>query len=154
MTTTLERSAPAPEAPEHGARIARRRELRKLAVLAAGLVISVIALVAAVIIGTAGVGVGDVLRSVQVSLLGGTAYRAGTGVASGSSAPAGGDVAVALDVPYGLASSTATAKLATFGRTPATFDALMAVLKGQARAAGHSPVAVGQTPVGGGCAAG
>ena len=73
MTTTLERPTPAPEAPEHGgARIARRRERRKLVILAAGLVTSALALVAAVTIGTAGIGMGDVLRSVQLSLFGGT----------------------------------------------------------------------------------
>ncbi len=73
MTATIERPVPAADAPERGgARIARRRERRKLAVLAAGLVVSAVALIAAVTIGTSGVGMGDVLRAVQVSLFGGT----------------------------------------------------------------------------------
>src|SRR5699024_11562526 len=49
-----------------------RRERRKLAVLATGLLVSALALVTAVTIGTSGVGMGDVLRSLQVSLFGGT----------------------------------------------------------------------------------
>src|SRR5699024_7901118 len=73
MTATIERSAPAPETPgADGARISRRRERRKLAVLATGLLVSALALVTAVTIGTSGVGMGDVLRSVQVGLFGGT----------------------------------------------------------------------------------
>lgn len=87
----------------------------------------------------------------SVRLLGGAAYNAGSGSSSGT--PAGsGDVVVALDVPYGLANSHArTAGLAAFGRTDATFDALMSVLLGKATARGHLPVAVGGIPVGAGC---
>lgn len=70
MTATLQKSASAPApAPTHPS---RGRELRKSLVLAAGVVVSVLALITSVAIGTAGVGVGDVLRSIQVSIVGGT----------------------------------------------------------------------------------
>ncbi|MDN6328378.1 MAG: iron ABC transporter permease, partial [Brachybacterium sp.] len=69
MTTTLQRpraeSAPAP-AP------ARRHELRTSIILVAGLVVSVLALLVSVTIGTAGVGLGDVVHSIRVSIIGGT----------------------------------------------------------------------------------
>ena len=59
---------------------------------------------------------------------------------------------VALDVPYGLAGGAAgAARLATFGRTPATFEALVAVLTGRAPARGRLPVAVGARALGSGC---
>ena len=73
MTSTLKRAVPSTAAEDTtGAGISRRRELRKAITLAAGAALSVIALVVSVTIGTAGVGVGDVLRSLQVSVLGGT----------------------------------------------------------------------------------
>lgn len=87
----------------------------------------------------------------SVTLLGGGAYQAGGGAGSGP-ASGSGDIVVALDTPYGLASSTAkVAKLATFGRTQAAFDALLSVLVGEASAPGSLPVAVGKWPVGRGC---
>src|SRR5699024_3379575 len=77
MTATLETprqnagdSAPAPAST--GAGTARRRELRKSLTLAGGLVVSVLALLTAVTIGTAGVGIPDVVRSIRMSVLGGT----------------------------------------------------------------------------------
>lgn len=98
----------------------------------------------------AGLGVGSGTR---VALLGGQAYRAGDGGASAAAAGSA-DVAVALDVPYALATATAPAgKLATFARTPATFDALVHILLGQRRAVGRLPVAVGAQSVGSGCGA-
>lgn len=55
----------------------------------------------------------------------------------------GGDVVVALDAPHGLATSQAsTARLALFGRTEASFDALVGVLTGAASATGTLPVSV------------
>lgn len=58
-----------------------------------------------------------------------------------------GSVVVALDVPYPLSTSTAaTARLAAFGRTPATFDAVVAVLLGRADAPGRLPVPVALPP--------
>ncbi|APX32122.1 iron ABC transporter permease [Brachybacterium sp. P6-10-X1] len=77
MSTTLETrrqktDAPAPAPGTTGASTARRRELRKSLTLAVGLVVSVLALIAAVTIGTAGVGFTDVVRSIQVSVFGGT----------------------------------------------------------------------------------
>lgn len=56
----------------HGPQAARRRELRKLALLVAGTIVSAIALITAVTIGTTGIGFTDVVRSIQVSILGGT----------------------------------------------------------------------------------
>ena len=73
MTSTLKRAVPSTAAEDTtGAGISRRRELRKAITLAAGAALSVIALVVSVTIGTAGVGIGDVLRSLQVSVIGGT----------------------------------------------------------------------------------
>lgn len=73
MTADLAHRPDTADAPERGGDpAARRRERRKLLILTAGLVLTVIALVVSVTIGTAGVGIGDVLRSVQVSLVGGT----------------------------------------------------------------------------------
>ncbi|MGP9681101.1 MULTISPECIES: FecCD family ABC transporter permease [unclassified Brachybacterium] len=72
MTTTLAtKPAPAPAAAAASAP-ARRHELRKRLVIAAGLVVSVLALITSVTIGTAGVGFTDVVRSIQVSIVGGT----------------------------------------------------------------------------------
>ncbi|WP_299303917.1 iron ABC transporter permease [uncultured Brachybacterium sp.] len=71
MTATLQtRPAPAPAPAPAGP--ARSRELRKALVLAIGVVVSALALITSVTIGTAGVGFGDVLRSLQVSIVGGT----------------------------------------------------------------------------------
>lgn len=53
------------------------------------------------------------------------------------------DVVVTLDTPYALGrSSGAVARVALFGRSRAAFDALMAVLTGQARGPGRLPVSV------------
>jgi beta-N-acetylhexosaminidase len=71
------------------------------------------------------VGTGDVVR-----LLGGDA-------------PGSGDVVVSLDLPYGLADSTATtARIALYGRTPDAFRALVDVLVGNASGGGTLPVDV------------
>ncbi|HET7474967.1 MAG TPA: glycoside hydrolase family 3 N-terminal domain-containing protein [Dermatophilaceae bacterium] len=87
----------------------------------------------------------------QVRLLGGGVYNAGSRSASGSETGSG-DVVVALDVPYGLARSSArTARLAAYGRTSATFDAVVAVLLGRQPARGHLPVPVGDHKIGTGC---
>lgn len=66
-------------------------------------------------------------------------------------APVNGDVAVALDAPWPLASSTAGTKIALYGRSPGAFDALLAVLTGQATAPGKLPADVGPYPRGSGC---
>lgn len=66
-------------------------------------------------------------------------------------APAGGDIAVALDAPWPLAGSTAPTKVALYGRTPGAFKALLAVLAGKAGAPGKLPVAVGPYRHGTGC---
>jgi beta-N-acetylhexosaminidase len=65
--------------------------------------------------------------------------------------PAGGDIAVTLDAPWPLAGSSAPVKVALYGRTPGAFDALVAVLTGQATAPGKLPAAVGSFPAGTGC---
>lgn len=52
------------------------------------------------------------------------------------------DVAVALDVPYGLAGSDAPVRLATFGDTPATLDHLAAALVDGVEPLGRLPVEV------------
>ncbi|WP_226345686.1 glycoside hydrolase family 3 N-terminal domain-containing protein [Agilicoccus flavus] len=101
----------------------------------------------------AGLGVGS---GTHVALLDGGAYRAGEGEGGaggdGDAGRSGAGVVVALDVPYGLAGGAAgAARLATFGRTPATFDALVAVLTGRAPARGRLPVAVGARALGSGC---
>lgn len=84
-----------------------------------------------------------------VTLLGGGVYRAGTSRDSGASTGTG-DVRVALDVPYGLASGGGV-KIAAYGRTPATFAALVPILLGTATARGSLPTPVGSTPMGAGC---
>lgn len=86
----------------------------------------------------------------RVVLLGGRAYQVGSGRDSGATSGSG-DVLVALDVPYGLSRGSAKARLATYGRTPATFDGLLDVLTGRAGAKGRLPVAVGSWKVGAGC---
>ena len=59
---------------------------------------------------------------------------------------------VALDAPYTLARDRArVAKLATFGRTPATFAGLVRVLLGERTASGALPVDVGDHAIGSGC---
>jgi beta-N-acetylhexosaminidase len=66
-------------------------------------------------------------------------------------APAGGDIAVALDAPWPLARSVAPTKIALYGRTPGAFRALLAVLAGKAAATGKLPAAVGTYRPGSGC---
>ncbi|WP_346763468.1 glycoside hydrolase family 3 N-terminal domain-containing protein [Arthrobacter sp. PAMC25564] len=61
------------------------------------------------------------------------------------------DVAVALDAPWALAGSAAPAKIALYGRSQGAYDALLAVLAGQAAAPGKLPVAVGPQGPGTGC---
>jgi beta-N-acetylhexosaminidase len=65
--------------------------------------------------------------------------------------PAAGDVAVALDAPWPLADSAAPAKVAIYGRSQEAFNALLAVLAGNATAPGKLPAAVGDLPAGAGC---
>ena len=63
-----------------------------------------------------------------------------------------GDVVVALDSPYGLASSEArSSRIALFGRTPASFRALADVLAGEATGTGQLPVELDGVPAGTGC---
>lgn len=64
---------------------------------------------------------------------------------------ADGDVAVALDAPWPLASSVSGTKIALYGDTPGAFDALLAVLTGKARAPGKLPADVGPYQRGSGC---
>jgi beta-N-acetylhexosaminidase len=87
------------------------------------------------------------------------ASRAGLGLGEGplvsligyGGAPAGGDIAVALDAPWPLQDSTAPVKMAVYGRSQGAFDALAAVLAGKAAAPGKLPAAVGSFPAGTGC---
>jgi beta-N-acetylhexosaminidase len=87
------------------------------------------------------------------------AARSGLAVGSGpvvsligfGSRPGGGDIAVALDAPWPLQDTTAPVKVALYGRSQAAFDALAAVLAGQAPAPGKLPAAVGNFPAGTGC---
>lgn len=70
---------------------------------------------------------------------------------TGATGATGGDVAVAVDAPHALASSSAPVKIAAYGRDAGTMDALVAVLQGRQAAPGALPVAVGPYPVGTGC---
>jgi beta-N-acetylhexosaminidase len=71
---------------------------------------------------------------------------------SNGSSRGSGDVVVALDTPYGLATSTRSrARIAAYGRTGSVFASLIKVLTGAASAPGRLPVAVGRYPVGTGC---
>ena len=98
----------------------------------------------------AGLGTGS---GTSVVLRAGSAYRAAEGAGQRSSSGAAtGDVVVALDSPYTLGTDRArVAKLATFGRTPATYSALVDIMLGRRAAAGRLPVAVGSARVGTGC---
>lgn len=87
----------------------------------------------------------------SVRLLGGGVYNAGTGEDTGARSGTG-DVLISLDTPYGLkAGPESSTRLAAFGRTPETFEALVGVLTGTSRAHGTLPVAVGAWKVGAGC---
>lgn len=66
-------------------------------------------------------------------------------------APAAGDIAVSLDAPWPLRDSAAPVRVALYGRSQGAFDALAAVLAGQATAPGKLPAAVGSFPAGTGC---
>ncbi len=98
----------------------------------------------------AGLGTGS---GTSVVLRAGSAYRAAeASKQTKSGGPVSGDVVVALDAPYTLARDRArVAKLATYGRTPATFTTLVDVLLGRQPAAGKLPVAVGSAKAGSGC---
>ncbi|GAA4779535.1 glycoside hydrolase family 3 N-terminal domain-containing protein [Citricoccus nitrophenolicus] len=72
----------------------------------------------------------------------------------GAREPGQADVVVALDAPFGLASSSASddgALVALYGRSPEAFAALVDVLTGEAEAPGELPVQVGEWPAGTGC---
>ncbi|MET1033935.1 MAG: glycoside hydrolase family 3 N-terminal domain-containing protein [Arthrobacter sp.] len=91
--------------------------------------------------------------------LGASARGAGLGVGSGtlvtllggSHTPGSGDVVVALDAPWGLASSSAQTRIALYGRAPESFEALVDVLLGDEPAPGTLPADVGDYPAGTGC---
>lgn len=89
----------------------------------------------------AGISIGD---GPLVSLIGFGGKPAGPETAAA-------DVAVALDAPWPLADSAAPARIALYGRSQGAFDALAAVLAGQATAPGKLPVAVGRQHPGSGC---
>lgn len=61
----------------------------------------------------------------------------------GESSSAGGDIAVALDRPEVLAAADAPTRIALYGRTVESFEALARVLSGE-EAPGRLPVAVGE----------
>lgn len=61
----------------------------------------------------------------------------------GESSSAGGDIAVALDRPEVLAAADAPTRIALYGRTVESFEALARVLSGE-DAPGRLPVAVGE----------
>lgn len=109
------------------------------------------------------VGSGTVVR-----LISGAAYEAGGGagavagagpIAAGAPAAqvredgvAAEQITVALDRPYALGSARGGTRLiATFGRTPQTFAALVDVMLGKHKAGGRLPVPVGRYPIGTGC---
>lgn len=92
-----------------------------------------------------GTGSGD-----SVVLVGGSTYQAGGG--PGGPGTGSGDIVVTTDRPYPLAESNAsTALIAAYGRDPATMEALVQVLLGEATATGTLPTPVGEFPVGAGC---
>ncbi|KNX39470.1 hypothetical protein VV01_13500 [Luteipulveratus halotolerans] len=96
----------------------------------------------------AGLSVGS---GTTVRLLGGGAYNAGSGKASGAEGGSG-DVMVGLDTPYALAGGpSGSARIAAYGRTPATFEAVIEVLTGKRTAPGTLPVDVGRWKTGSGC---
>lgn len=97
----------------------------------------------------------------RISLLSGGEYNAGKASAEGgseaNSAGAQGasatdaKVLIALDTPYVLAQRRSGAiGLATYGDTPATFEALAKIIAGKEKASGTLPVPVGSDKVGAG----
>ena len=74
--TTTERAhpAPSPQAPEEtpAPARARRRDAGKLLLIVGGVVLSALALVVSVTIGTVGIGFGDVVEAVRLKVFGGT----------------------------------------------------------------------------------
>lgn len=61
------------------------------------------------------------------------------------------DVVVATDGPWPLGDSQAATKVALYSSTPESFDALMRILTGAAKAQGKLTTKVGQHPIGTGC---
>jgi beta-N-acetylhexosaminidase len=90
-------------------------------------------------------------RGLQVG--GGPVVTLLDGAAAGSGGTSG-DIAVALDAPWALASSGAGLKAALYGDTPGAFEALLDYLTGQAPAPGKLPAKVGNYAVGTGCGSG
>lgn len=87
----------------------------------------------------------------SVVLVGGPQYWAGLKKADEVRGQVA-DVVVSTDSPaYLPLISARTAKLAVFGRGPATYDAIVGVLTGSLRASGKLPVAIDGTPRGAGC---
>jgi beta-N-acetylhexosaminidase len=87
----------------------------------------------------------------RVALVGAPAMYAGTSYA-GTARATRGDITVGLDNPTYLGMARADiAKVATFGRTTATWDALVAVLQGRARATAKMPMSIDGAPAGSGC---
>ncbi len=108
---------------------------------------------------TAGLRVGREADTV-VRVVDGGDYAAGKvddgSMPGASDGPAGSgagaaDVAVALDVPYGLESVEAPVKLAAFGDTPEHLLTVAEALVGRATPGGTLPVAVGDVAVGQSC---
>lgn len=91
-------------------------------------------------------------ESTRVMLLGGPGWYAGTDHAAEARATRS-DVVVATDSPAYLGMARGdVAKLAVWGRTPATWDALVAVLLGRV-APGRLPVPIPGSHLGAGCSA-
>jgi beta-N-acetylhexosaminidase len=67
----------------------------------------------------------------------------------GESGGGGADAAVALDWPHALAGTSAPVRIAAFGRTAGAFDAVAAVLGGDAAAPGRLPLAIEGLPTAG-----
>lgn len=86
-----------------------------------------------------------------VALLGSGTYRAAEAGRQATQRVTG-EVVVALDTPYGLASHPrAKARIAAYGRTPETFGAVVDVLLGRTAATGRLPVSAGPWKAGTGC---
>ncbi|SDS00498.1 beta-N-acetylhexosaminidase [Agrococcus carbonis] len=91
----------------------------------------------------------DALHAHGLQAVSGSAADSTVRLLRGASGGGSADAAVALDWPHALAGTSAPVRIAAFGRTAGAFDAVAAVLAGDAVARGRLPVAVEGLPASG-----
>ncbi|KAK0528110.1 hypothetical protein OC834_000381 [Tilletia horrida] len=81
-------------------------------------------------------------QAAGLSVTSGAATVVGLAGYGATSFPSGTTIAVALDTPYVLNTTSASTRVALFGQTPQAFQALVDVLTGKAQGSGRLPVTV------------